>query len=90
MYKGIEVRVKPWDGILAGLNGGVAAHAIVLTVKGNFLFATDNTYGGGPYLNEAVRVWYSNDDNVWKRQIHMKAGTELVNPQMMVLGITAF
>jgi hypothetical protein len=87
LYKGIEVKVKQWDGIMAALVGA-EAHAIVFTVKGNFLYATDKTYGGGPRRNEAVRVWWSDDDNVWRRQFHLKAGTEIVAPQHIVLGIT--
>ena len=87
-YRKIEVRVKQWDGVLAALNGGTAAHVCLLTVKGNFLFATDKKYGGGPRRNEAIRVWWSHDDNVWRRQFHMKGGTELVAPQHSVLGLT--
>ena len=88
-YKGIEIRPKYWDGVLTALNGGVnAAHAAILTVRGNFLYKTDSTYGGGPKRNEAVRYWWSDDDNVWRRQIHMRAGTELAAPQLSVLAIT--
>ena len=29
-------------------------------------------------------------DNVWKRQIHLKAGTQIAAPQHTVFGITAF
>ena len=80
-FKGIRVRIKKWDGVLAALNNGV---------HGNFLYGADSKYGGGPRRNEAVRIWWSDDDNVWKRQIHMKSGTEIPAPQHIVLGITAF
>lgn len=89
-FNKIEVRVKPWDGILAALNGGTAAHSIILTVKGNFLYGADSKYGGGARRNEAIRVWWSDDDNVWKRQIHLKAGTEIAAPQLSVFGMTSF
>lgn len=89
-YRGIELRVKRWDGILAALNGGVAAHICLLTVRGNFIYGTDSGYGGGPLMDEAVRVWYSMDDDVWRRQIHLKAGTELGAPVFSVLGMTSF
>lgn len=89
-YRGIEIRVKQWDGILAALNGGTSAHVCILTLKGNFLYATDSSYGGGPRNNEAVRIWYSEDDMVWRRQIHLKAGTEIAAPQYIILGMTEF
>ena len=47
-FKGILVKDKPWDGILAALNAGTEAHAIILTLQGNFLYGADSTYGGGP------------------------------------------
>jgi hypothetical protein len=87
-YRGIEIRVKMWDGILAALNGGTSAHVCMLTLKGNFLYATDSSYGGGPRGNEAIIIWYSMDDMVWRRQIHLKAGTEIAAPQYVVLGMT--
>lgn len=87
-YKGIEVKVKKWDGVLAALNGGVQAHAILLTLRGNWLYGADSKYGGGPRRNEAVRIWWSDDDNVWKRQVHVKAGTEIAAPQYTVIGLT--
>lgn len=89
-YRKLEVRVKQWDGILTALHGGVEAHICLLTIKSNFLFATDSAYGGGPRRNEAVRVWWSDDDNVWRKQFHLKAGTELIAPQFSVLGMTPF
>jgi hypothetical protein len=89
-FKGIEVRIKKWNGPLAGLNGGTAAHAVILTLKGNFIYGADSKYGGGPRENEAVRIFWSNEDNVWKRQIFLKAGTELANPQLIVIGLTEF
>lgn len=87
-YRGILVKIKKWDGILKSLNSGTQAHAIIFTLKGNFLFGTDSSYGGGPKRNEAIRVWYSMDDDVWRRQIHMKAGTQIAAPQYLVMGMT--
>lgn len=87
-FRGIELKVKRWDGVLAALNSGTSAHVCLLTVRGNFLYATDSAYGGGPRENEAVRIWWSDDDNVWRRQLHLKAGTEIGAPQFIVLGMT--
>lgn len=88
MYKeGILIKVKKWDPVLKALNNGTEAHAIILTLKGNFVYGADSSYGGGPKRNEAIRVWYSMDDDVWRRQIHMKAGTEIAAPQFIVIGM---
>jgi hypothetical protein len=87
-YKGIDIRPKYWDTVLQALNGGDEAHVVMLTIRANWLYATDSSYGGGPRRNEAIRIWYSMDDNVWRRQIHLKAGTEWVNPQYVVIGMT--
>ena len=89
-FNGIELKPKKWKGILKQLNGGVQAHAAILTLRGNFLYKTDSTYGGGPYNNEAVRIYYSEDLDVWRRQIHMNGGTQIAAPQHSVLALTEF
>lgn len=90
LYKrGIEVKWKKWGGVLKALNNGTKAHAAILTLRGNFLYKTDSTYGGGPNRNEAVRIWWSDDDGVWKRQIHFCGGTDIAAPQHSVLAITS-
>lgn len=89
-FKGIQVKIKKWDGVLASLNGGTAAHAVILTLRGNWLYGADSKYGGGPRRNEAIRIWWSDDDNVWKRQVHLKSGTEIAAPQHTVFGLTSF
>lgn len=87
-YKGIEVKPKKWGGILKALNGGTKAHAALLTVRGNFIFKTDSTYGGGENRDEAVRMWYSMDDDVFRRQMYVQGGTEVIAPQLVVMAIT--
>jgi hypothetical protein len=86
--RGIEVKPKKWNGVLKAINGGVQGHAAILTLRGNFLYKTDSTYGGGPKRNEAVRIWWSDDDNVWKRQLHFRGGTNIAAPQHSVLAWT--
>lgn len=88
--KGILVKPKKWDGILAALNGGTAAHACILTLQGNFIFGADTNYGGGPKRDEAIRIFYSFDEDVWKRQMHLKGGTQIAAPQHSVFGMTEF
>lgn len=88
-FKGIPVLVEPtWDPILTLLNGGVAAHALVLTIRGNFVFGTNKNYGGGADLKQALRVWYSEDDEVWRYKAHLTAGTDIASPQNSVLALT--
>lgn len=87
-FLGIEVKHKKWNGILKALNGGTKAHAAILTVRGNFLFKTDSTYGGGENRDEAVRMWYSMDEDVLKKQLYVQGGTEIIAPQLTVLAIT--
>lgn len=87
-FKGIEIKPKKWNGILKALNGGTQAHAAILTLRGNFIFKTDSTHGGGRFRNEAVRVWYSDEYNVWKREVYLRGGTEIIAPQHSVLAIT--
>lgn len=89
-FKGIRVKIKKWDGVLSALNSGTQAHACILTLQGNFLYAADSKYGGGAKRNEAIRIWWSDDDNIWKRQIHLRAGTEIAAPQHSVFGMTSF
>lgn len=86
--QGIEVRWKKWAPILKALGGGVQKNAIILTLKGNFVYKCDSTYGGGLNRNEAVRVWWSDDDNTFKRQLHMRSGTQIAAPQHTVLAYT--
>ena len=88
-FAGIPIKIKKWDGALAALNSGTEAHAVILTLQGNFLYGCDSKYGGGPERNEAIRIWWSDDSGVWKRQIHLKAATEIAAPQHTVFGITA-
>jgi hypothetical protein len=88
-FKGIPVIVEPtWDPILTLLNSGIQAHALVLTIRGNFIFGTNKSYGGGAELNQALRVWWSEDDEVWRYKMHLAAGTEIASPQNTVLALT--
>jgi hypothetical protein len=89
-FEGIPIYIEPvWNPILKKLNGGANdAHAAVLTVSKNFVFGTNKNYGGGPDEDMALRVWWSDDDEVWRQKMYMCAGTELIMPQHIVYGIT--
>lgn len=74
----IEVRTQKWAPILTELGGDAFTYAAVLTFKGNFVFATDTKYGKGPNnAGPALSVWYSQDDDVTRWELHLKAGTQL-------------
>lgn len=85
----IELRVKKWHPVLLELSGASFAYAAVLTIKGNFTFATDTSYGFGPANNgPALRAWYDEHDDVSKWDFHLKAGCEMIAPQFSVVALT--
>lgn len=89
-YKNIDVLLETtWSPILKALNGGVEANACILTLKGNFTFATDTNYGED--TDEGVKpllVWYSKDELTWKYANFLKAGTGIAYPEHSVIGMT--
>lgn len=90
-YNQIPVLLEPtWHPILQALNSGTEAHAAILTIRGNFVFGTDNSYG--ELTDQGVKslmVWYSYDELSWKYAMFMKAGTQVALPQHMVIAQTA-
>jgi hypothetical protein len=62
-------------------------HAIILTIRKNFIFATDKSYGEGPDLDEALVIWYFRKDLSWYYQQFLKGGTQIALPSMVVWGI---
>jgi hypothetical protein len=88
-FRGVPVFVEPtWTPVLESLNGGNPAHAMIFTVRQNFIFGTNDTYGGGANLNQGLRVWWSEDDEVWRYKMHLCAGTEIASPHNTVFAIT--
>jgi hypothetical protein len=88
-YRGIPIMVnKFFNPILRQITGG-DAHFGTLTLRGNYMFATDKSYGEGPNLNEALRVWYSDDELTWKYLNVLKAGTAIIAPENAVLALPA-
>lgn len=80
-----------WDPIMNVLNGGDDAHAVILTIRGNFVFATDKSYGEAtPQGVEALRVWFDDNNLTWKYANFMKAGTGIAYPEHSVIGLTNF
>ena len=88
-YKGIPVLVEPiWTPIFTEINGGDPAYLAVLTLRGNFVFATDKNYGEGPDGHTAFVVWYDWNEDTWKYKIYMRAGTQIALPEFIVYAIT--
>lgn len=88
-YEGIRIYVDPlWEPILQELYGD-NHNAAVLTLRGNFIFATDKTYGEGENLDEALMVWYEKKELTWYFQQFMKAGTGIALPEFCVFSLPA-
>ena len=88
-FEGIPIFVEPvWARVIRALNGNVQGHAVVLCKRGTFVFGTNKTYGGGANLDQALKVWYSDDDDVWRYKMWLVAGTALLNPENIVVGIS--
>lgn len=86
-YKGIPIFVNKYFNPILKQITGADAHFGTLTLRGNYMFATDSSYGEGPNLDEALRVWYSNDDLAWKYLQVMKAGTAIIAPESSVVAL---
>lgn len=90
-YKDVMILQEPlWTATLTELNGGTEAYAAILTVRGNFVFATDKTYGEGEDGTTALEVWYDKEQMTWKYRMFLKAGTQIALPEFIVYSISAF
>lgn len=90
-FNGIPVLLEPtWEPALTSLNSGTIARAAILTIRGNFVFATDKNYGEETDKgNKALLVWYSYDELTWKYVNFMKAGTGIAYPEHTVFAMTS-
>lgn len=89
-YKGIPIFVnKLFRPVLKQITGGASPHFGILTLRGNFIFATDSSYGEGPNLDQALIIRYDWDKLSWVYQNFLKAGTAIALPQHSVLALPA-
>lgn len=89
-YNGIPIKVVPMFGpVLNDILGAGFHHMVILTIRNNFVFATDKTYGEGPNNDEALVIWYERLDLSWRWQQFFKAGTQIALPEFIVFGISA-
>jgi hypothetical protein len=88
VIENVKVKSKKWNPMITSIMGA-AANLGVLTIDGNFLYATDSRYGKGPNNNgPALTVWYSEDDDVTRWQYHHKGGTGIGALAYNVVGTT--
>lgn len=89
-YNGIPILVEElWTPVITQIKGS-AGYAVVLTIRGNFVFATDKTYGEGEDGHTALEVWYEKKDMTWYYRLFLKAGTQIALPEFSVVALTSF
>lgn len=93
-YNNIPLIIRPWDPILTELNGGdPLTHAAILTLRGNFIYATDKNYAEeNPLTGEqyALMVWYEMKDKTAYWDMFLKGGSQIALPEHVCVAITAF
>jgi hypothetical protein len=89
-YKGVPILVEAiWTPIITELKGSTG-YAAVLTLRGNFVFATDSQYGEGEDGKTALEVWYEKKDMMWYYRLFLKAGTQLALPEFTVYALSSW
>ena len=81
------IPVPVWEPILADINGDNNHHAAILTMRKNFVFATDKKYGEGANGDEALMVWYERKELSWYYQMFVKGGTQIGEPELVVYAV---
>ncbi len=89
-FNGIAVlEEKFWEPVIAEIKGSAGSSAI-LTLRGNFVFATDKTYGEGEDGKTALEVWYEKKEMTWYYRLFLKAGTQIALPEFIVYAISSW
>lgn len=89
-YKGIPIFEESiWTPIITEIKGS-AGYAAVLTLRGNFVFATDTAYGEGEDGKTALEVWYEKKDMKWYYRLFLKAGTQIALPEFTVYALSSW
>ncbi|KAA5532650.1 hypothetical protein F0919_17875 [Taibaiella lutea] len=93
-FEGIPILVEPlWEPIMAEVYGGPNRNAAILTVRGNFVYGTDKTYGemdgetGNGPDSTSLMVWYEKKDLSWYFQMFLKAGTQIALPEYVSFAV---
>lgn len=89
-YKNIAILPEPlWTPVITELKGS-AGYAAILTIRGNFVFATDKEYGEGEDGKTALEVWYDKEEMTWKYRMFLKAGTQVALPEFSVIALSSW
>jgi hypothetical protein len=91
-YKGIVILAEPlWTPVITELKGA-AGYAAILTIRNNFIFATDSTYGedDGSGKDKALIIWFDQEHFTWKYMMFMKAGTGIGLPEFIVYALSSW
>lgn len=90
-YQGTPIVAVPlWEPVLTDILGAGHHHAVLMTIRGNFMFATDKTYGEGPDGDgEALMIWYRKLNRSWYYQQFMLGGTQIFLPEFITAGMSA-
>lgn len=89
-FEGIKVVENPlFSSVIAQLKGSVG-HLGVLTVDGNFVFATDKEYGEGEDGKTALEVFYDQKEMKRYFRAFLKAGTQIALPEFVCISMSAF
>ena len=91
-YKGIAILEEPlWTPVITDIMGA-EGYAAILTVRGNFIYATDQNYGedDGSGTDKALIIWFDQDTFTWKYTMFLKSGAQIALPEYIVYAISAF
>lgn len=89
-YKGIPILIESiWTPVITEIKGS-AGYAAVLTLRGNFVFATDTSYGEGEDGKTALEIWYDKKEMTFYYRLFLKAGTQIALPEFIVYAISSW
>lgn len=90
-FDGIAVLEEPlWTPTITELKNGTPGYAAILTLRSNFIYATDKNYGEGEDGKTALEIWYDFDKLTWKYRMFLKAGTQIALPEFVVYAISSW
>lgn len=91
-YKGIRILAEPlWTPVITELKGS-AGYAAILTIRGNFVYATDKNYGedDGTGNDKALIVWFDQEHFTWKYLMFLKGGTQIALPEFTCYALSSW
>ena len=90
-YHGTPIVVVPlWEPMLNDILGAGFHHAVLMTMRRNFIFATDKSYGNdeeGDGGGDGLVVWYRKINRSWYQQQFLLGGTQIRVPEFITAGM---